>query len=1285
MKKVLFLALLLLLQVRSLQAQLNLNITDTTVCRNTPIQVCANIPPVSLSGLNFDDRFSAAINIGFPFVFYGQTVTQCLISENNFITFDLGFANSHSGNYTYNNSLNGGELSRAILFPYQDLDVSFGGVIRYMTVGQAPNRRFVVEFCDVVYYSTSCHNLRTRNQLVLYEGSNVIEMHLGQVAQCSGWPITSPNGHAVQGIRGGGNQMFVTGRGPASTPWTVSTAAPEGHRFVPAGTNSYTISTVAYDPVAFIQQNQGTYSWYSGNATTPFANTVCATITPDTAIDYYVVKFTGIVGCGATTTTTLFDTVKVNYQPVQAVKPLSYCANQLPATWNGLTITAGATSNTNYDTVMVYGAANACDTNFIINLTVIPEVTPIFTQVPPQCAGTTIPALPATSNNGVTGTWSPAINNNATTTYTFTPAAGQCATTVTMTIVINPVLTPAFTQVGPVCAGATLTPLATTSNNGINGTWSPALSNIQTTTYTFTPAAGQCATTTTMTIVVNPALIPTFNPVPAICAGAALNSLPTTSLNGITGTWSPALNNTQTTTYTFTPASGQCGTTTTLTITVNPNVVPTFNAVAPICAGASLSALPTTSLNGINGTWSPALNNTATTTYTFTPTAGQCASPVTLTIVVNPMLTPVFTQVAPICAGGALNALQTTSNNGITGTWSPALNNTTTTSYTFTPTAGQCANTTTMTIVVNPILTPAFTQVPAICIGGTLNPLPTTSNNGVSGTWSPALNNTQTTTYTFTPAAGQCAVSTTMTINVSPSVVPVFNAVAPICVGASLSPLPLTSTNGITGTWSPALNNTATTTYTFTPNAGQCGSPVQLTIQVIPNTIPVFTQVPPVCPGATLSPLPLTSNNGITGTWSPALNNMATTTYTFTPSVGQTCVLPATMQITVLPYLSGQRNIQLCEGSTYTFNGITYTTSVSGVSDTLPNATTCDSIVTLNLVIHPKTYGTQQAIICDGSAYLFNGQYYTANNNTAKDTLINQWGCDSIVTLNLTVMPVNPVLASTTSEGCGSVTYNGQQYTASTQFVDTIMNIFGCDSIYKTVNVIVFPEYQDTLKLEVFGCDSAVYNQQRYYTSTQLTEVFQTSHGCDSLVKIVTIEVHQFDLTTVVNPERPYAGESFTIEAFAANNVAFDVLSWTPATLFPNQTAKIQQLSLDEPVQIIVTGTSKGCVDTAMVNVGDLPTYSTDVKMPNAFSPNGDGKNDVFRPVFKIDRAYTIDHFTVYNRYGQLIYTTSNMNSGWDGYYKGRLQDQGVYYYIVQISFMDGSEKTLKGDVTLIR
>lgn len=269
-------------------------------------------------------------------------------------------------------------------------------------------------------------------------------------------------------------------------------------------------------------------------------------------------------------------------------------------------------------------------------------------------------------------------------------------------------------------------------------------------------------------------------------------------------------------------------------------VTTTFNSVAPICSGDVLSALPTVSLEGITGSWSPALDNTSTTEYTFTPDPGQCASTATLEIVVNQPVTPTFNAVSAICSGGTLNALPTTSLNGITGNWSPALNNTATTTYTFTPDSGQCASTTTLEIVVNQPVTPTFNAVSAICSGGTLNTLPTTSLNGISGSWSPALNNTATTTYTFTPSVGECAVTTTLEIVVNQPVVPTFGAIdTTVCSEATIDPLPTTSLNGFTGSWSPALNNTATTTYTFTPTAGQCATSPTITIEVTP--LPEFT------------------------------------------------------------------------------------------------------------------------------------------------------------------------------------------------------------------------------------------------------------------------------------------------------------------------------------------------------------------------------------------------------------------------------------------------------------
>jgi hypothetical protein len=334
---------------------------------------------------------------------------------------------------------------------------------------------------------------------------------------------------------------------------------------------------------------------------------------------------------------------------------------------NASTFTSGAINNGDVITCELTSNATCADSPFAtsnaLNMVVNSIAMPSFTQVSPVCAGNTLLPLPAVSNNGISGTWLPAMNNTATTTYTFTPDANQCGTTTSMTIVVNPITIPSFTQVAGICAGGTLLPLPTTSNNGITGTWTPALNNSFTTTYTFTPSGGQCASEGTMTIFVNPNTQPSFTQVPAICAGGTLLPLPTTSNNGITGTWTPALNNSTSTTYSFTPSGGQCGTTTTMTISVNPNITPSFNPFSDICAGAALSPLPTTSNNGITGTWTPVLNNTETTTYTFLPNEAQCATQASTTIEVNtnPSTSLIFDG-ASLLAGAGFSAYGWTLN-----------------------------------------------------------------------------------------------------------------------------------------------------------------------------------------------------------------------------------------------------------------------------------------------------------------------------------------------------------------------------------------------------------------------------------------------------------------------------------------------------------------------------------------------------------------------------------------------------------------------------------------------
>ncbi|MBK9461388.1 MAG: gliding motility-associated C-terminal domain-containing protein, partial [Sphingobacteriales bacterium] len=263
---------------------------------------------------------------------------------------------------------------------------------------------------------------------------------------------------------------------------------------------------------------------------------------------------------------------------------------------------------------------------------------PTFAAIAAICSGDVAP-FTCNISNGISGSWSPAlVSNTASGTYTFTPAAGACASTATVNVTVNPQTTPTFAAIAPICSGDVAPVLPAVSIEGIAGSWLPAVvSNTASGTYTFTPNAGACASTATINVTVNPQTTPTFAPIAAICSGDVAPVLPAVSIEGIAGSWLPALvSNTSSGAYTFTPNAGSCASTATVNVTVNPQTLPTFAAIAAICSGDVAPILPATSSNGITGTWLPAVvSNTASGTYTFTPAAGSCASTATVNVTVN--------------------------------------------------------------------------------------------------------------------------------------------------------------------------------------------------------------------------------------------------------------------------------------------------------------------------------------------------------------------------------------------------------------------------------------------------------------------------------------------------------------------------------------------------------------------------------------------------------------------------------------------------------------------------
>ncbi len=555
----------------------------------------------------------------------------------------------------------------------------------------------------------------------------------------------------------------------------------------------------------------------------------------------------------------------------------------------------------------------------IINPTVVPQLPAIG----PLWQNSNPPTLPAITANGIKGSWDPAIINTssaATTNYTFSPDSGQCASPATISITVNPLITPTFEAIGPFCANSTAPALPTVSTNNLTGTWSPSVVNTATAgtfNFTFTPDTAQGGIQITKEIVIIPQVIPAFE----INTELWLNSTPpvlaTTSSNGITGKWTPEAITTSSigiTTYTFVPDSGQCAASVTKDVTVKTLSTPTFNPLGPLCINATPPSLPRTSTNGITGTWVPDTIITSAEgvfSFRFTPDENQGSVAVTVDLLITPKFVPEFDAIADLWQNASAPALPGTSKNNIPGTWYPSTIQTSTAgtkTYTFTPSAGICATQATMNVTVKPLITPIFDPIGPFCVNIIAQPLPSISKNNIKGTWAPAEVNTSsagTFSFTFTPDEGQGSVPYTTSITVATQIIPTFSSIGPLWQNSTPPALPSTSINGITGVWTPSAIETSSVgsvTYSFRPDYGQCAAIATMNIEVVPLGTPLFDPIAPLCQNSSAPRLPSISLNNIAGTWNPSTISttaLGTITYIFTPTNSQGTV-KTQMDITVI-------------------------------------------------------------------------------------------------------------------------------------------------------------------------------------------------------------------------------------------------------------------------------------------------------------------------------------------------------------------------------------------------
>jgi gliding motility-associated-like protein len=145
------------------------------------------------------------------------------------------------------------------------------------------------------------------------------------------------------------------------------------------------------------------------------------------------------------------------------------------------------------------------------------------------------------------------------------------------------------------------------------------------------------------------------------------------------------------------------------------------------------------------------------------------------------------------------------------------------------------------------------------------------------------------------------------------------------------------------------------------------------------------------------------------------------------------------------------------------------------------------------------------------------------------------------------------------------------------------------------------------------------------------------------------------------------------------HNDAYDIV-WSPIGLFANNA---QEVSANLKASVLVTLTV-----TDTFNCSDEDTMQLNVEnccqvyMPNVFSPNGDGKNDTYKPSLGYD--VQLVRFAIYNQWGEKIFITSDKDKAWDGYYKGQPVELDTYYYILEYN-CEGKVSFLKNDFLLVR
>ncbi|HBG71092.1 MAG: hypothetical protein A2W93_02690 [Bacteroidetes bacterium GWF2_43_63] len=953
------------------------------------------------------------------------------------------------------------------------------------------------------------------------------------------------------------------------------------------------------------------------------------------------------------------------------------------------------------------------------------------------CDLTTItldPGIAGASYNWSTGAVTQTLDVSSADTYSLDLAdANNCHFSDTINVAVQPLPVITFSGADTTCFGSSIT-MTATAPTGISYMWSNGLN---TSTITFTPTASGLDT---IAVTITDALTCTKTdslefmvyalPLPTIAGDVTPCLHDTTTLTasgGISYVWSTGATTTAVDIpfnsmgtynyYTIAKDIHACSDTAFYTATVL--ALPTFN-LGPDTIICDLTSIPLDpEIAGATYNWSTGATTQSITvnsadSYSLQLTDGNtCKYADTIDVAIQLLPVITFSGADTTCFESSIT-MTATAPTGTSYLWSNGLN---TSTITFTPTASgldtiavtvtdalTCTKTDSLEFMVYALPTPAISGNLSVCTNDTLA---LTVNGGISYLWSsgtPAASANfvwssagSNTVYSVATDIHSCSDTAFHTVNVLPQ--PIFNLGADTTICAFTS---ITLTPGIAAAaydWSTgAITQTITIgtadTYELElTGSNGCKFADSITVAVQPYPTIAFGGDTVVCYS---HPITITATGGVSYAWE---NSLSGASITFVPLTTDTltvivtdiygCASTDSVSFDVLPLpipaIAGVTEICQFNSTTLTASGgasyqwstgqstaaANVSSSVAGIYDVyviVTGANLCFDTAFHQIDVHalPVVDLGNDTNICEGTNIILDaanaGASFNWNTSVATQTIsVSTAGTYSVtVTDANTCQNADTVMVSTTPFADASITDVAYVCLNGTTFSFVAAQGGGSWSGDGITNAAT-GEFNPGV--------AGVGNTTIVYTITGLC-----GDTDSSVIEVADIPVIDFTSTDETCPD------------LNDGTLILNIYGGTPPYAYDLDGSLISDTTtgLAPDTYLLTISDSRSCSETSsvLINAEDTPCGEADLYVPNIFSPNGDLENDVLYVRSNFIKSMS---WYIYDRYGEKVFDSKSIDTGWDGEFQGIPVQSGVYFWHIKATMLDESVIEREGNVTVVR